>query len=86
VGTIKGRPDIAPCGHKGQVVVGTYVECLEGCNDAVPEDITPEDTQPIKVKASDFCPFCGSVDIELYAHMYMPSDTLHCITCGKLFT
>lgn len=31
VSTIIGKTAIAPCGHTGEVIVGTYVKCSQGC-------------------------------------------------------
>ena len=29
---MSGRKDTAPCGHPGEVVIGAYVRCLQGCS------------------------------------------------------
>lgn len=28
---VKGRVSVAPCGHTGETIIGTYVRCLQGC-------------------------------------------------------
>lgn len=28
---MSGRIDVAPCGHTGEVIIGTYIKCLQGC-------------------------------------------------------
>lgn len=45
-----GKSSKAPCGHKGEVVVGNYVRCLEGCEGAVPEYVKPEITEKYPCK------------------------------------
>lgn len=29
--TTIGRISVAPCGHTGEVIIGTYVKCVQGC-------------------------------------------------------
>jgi hypothetical protein len=84
MGTIKGRPSVAPCGHRGEIVIGTFSRCIEGCrDDAVPPHIETESTDRIKASAS--CPYCGSREVRFFAHAFMSMDTMACDDCGKLF-
>lgn len=32
--TTSGRIAVAPCGHTGETIIGTYVKCLQGCEGA----------------------------------------------------
>lgn len=32
--TASGRIAVAPCGHTGETIIGTYVKCLQGCEGA----------------------------------------------------
>ena len=61
----------APCGHRGEHVIGDYVKCLEGCEGAaVPQQIKRESTQKIckrhgydyyAYKSQRFCTHCDKV-------------------------
>lgn len=88
-----GRIGTAPCGHRGEAVVGQYYRCLEGCednvagvgaeSDGVPEEIEPERTQPI-------CPHCGGDEAMLWPPDWRDAfdrDFWLCedATCGKSF-
>lgn len=37
-------PGIAPCGHRGETIIGTFVRCLEGCDDNKPKAATAAPT------------------------------------------
>jgi hypothetical protein len=43
-----GKPGIAPCGHPGVHVIGTYIQCPICDKKAVPRPIETEKTQPTK--------------------------------------
>lgn len=65
----------APCGHQGQVVVGTFVRCTR-CKD---------DSKPVRM-----CPECGDTDIEPFRVLkdYWSSeyvDRWHCLGKGHIF-
>lgn len=34
--SIIGKISVAPCGHKGEAIIGTYVKCLAGCDSNAP--------------------------------------------------
>ncbi len=81
-----GKPGLAPCGHVGVHVIGTYVQCTAGC-----DRVTP----PLGV---DFamvhrCPACKSIntedwDLGVVFYAYNPTVPVvdsHCIDCGKVF-
>lgn len=34
-----GRISVAPCGHKGEMIIGTYVKCLAGCDSNTPAPV-----------------------------------------------
>ncbi len=91
----------APCGHLGEVVIGTYVQCARCDKDAAPKHIVPEKTEPMWRPA---CPGCHSLDIEEFntdvdaalwfiQHGNAPSapamppqaHEYHCWGCGKVF-
>lgn len=97
-----GRKDWAPCGHMGEVVIGTYVQCPTCDKLAVPDPIDPEKTPPM---ARMFCPGCGSHDTEEFEddvdaalwyiqQAHIPTGTImppsgldwHCWRCGKVWT
>lgn len=60
-----GRRAIAPCGHLGETVIGTYVQCLSCDNAAAPKAVIDrERTEPLWVPC---CPGCKSYDIERFA-------------------
>ncbi len=49
---LSGKITKAPCGHKGEAIIGGYIQCLEGCGreEAAPEEeIEPEKTEPLPV-------------------------------------
>lgn len=49
-----GKRGIAPCGHAGEHIVSTYVQCLQGC------EFLSDDAPPV-----EFCPYCGKGAIDL---------------------
>ncbi len=88
-----GKRGVAPCGHDGEHVIGTYVRCLEGCDDVlelelddvessdgVPSAVDPERTKPL-------CAHCQSADVASYPGMYDQDgkQLWHCHDCGKGF-
>lgn len=96
-----GRRAKAPCGHLGEVVIGTYVQCLDCDRDAIPEEIEPEETRPI---LGARCPVCASMDIEEFEQdldaliwylnsVHIPTrhpmppqrDEWGCNSCGRVF-
>lgn len=56
-----GRKALAPCGHIGETVIGTYVQCAKCDKTSVPEHVDPEKTEPMALPR---CPTCFSLDIE----------------------
>lgn len=71
-----GKEGFAPCGHRGECVIGTYYRCLVGCDDkAVPEPVKPEKTQPIKRNEWDLalCGYCGG---------FITKGAPSCLHCG----
>jgi hypothetical protein len=42
-----GKQAKAPCGHDGEYVIGQFIRCSKGCDDAVPEFIEEEKTLPL---------------------------------------
>ncbi len=82
-----GRKAIAPCGHPGECVIGTFVTCDQGC-DAVPRHVDPEETPRLTfVDLFDddllSCPKCFSEDVEPFPLNGQP--LLHCVGCGHVF-
>jgi hypothetical protein len=63
-----GKKTQAPCGHAGEAVIGNYVRCLLGCDDAIPEFIFWEKTKPMHCDHND---------------KYMYDNILWCYTCGQ---
>lgn len=45
-----GKAAIAPCGHAGETIIGTYVKCLKGCDHVKKE--TPPGYQDGQIKLS----------------------------------
>lgn len=78
-----GKLAIAPCGHLGRHVFGTFVVCLSGCDSCAPSRATDE------VK----CPRCGSADVDDFSvdpmyYAFNPSAVvgdLRCVPCGHVF-
>ncbi len=77
-----GRIATAPCGHRGEVVIGTYVQCLENC------ELKDSDAPTIET-----CPDCGSDDIDnefqldpmyLFWNSTAVEYNWRCYGCGKL--
>lgn len=58
-----GRKMRAPCGHQGEVVIGTYVQCKQCDVGTRTVAATPA---PIPLP-SPMCPGCGSDNIEYFA-------------------
>jgi hypothetical protein len=96
-----GRKAKAPCGHLGETIIGTYVQCLKCDKQAAPKYIPPEKTEPMRTPR---CPTCRSMDIEEFeddldaAFFYinvktMPSSSpmppqakeWGCHSCGMVF-
>jgi hypothetical protein len=72
-----GKIATAPCGHPGEIVVGTFVRCLYGCKDD--SKVTPH------------CPKCFSTEIEPYEWIVdLWSNTkkrgMHCVPCGHVWS
>lgn len=42
--TTIGKVSVAPCGHKGETIIGTYVKCLVGCDSQAKPAPTPVKT------------------------------------------
>ena len=74
----QGRRATAPCGHEGEVVIGTYVQCRTcDCSDAIPAPIEEDErTRPL-------CKACGSKDTEPFATDAF-LNCWHCIPCGHV--
>lgn len=80
-----GRKTLAPCGHDGEVVVGTYVECLERCHlDEITFTFDDLDDTPMWRE----CPTCGSDDTEEFPGMqrFGSGTFYHCHPCGFVWT
>lgn len=75
-----GRKTEAPCGHMGEVVIGTYVQCLTCDKGTVPEHVDPELTPPMFV----CCPGCGSWNTEEFLSLKSVPDW-HCWDCGRVW-
>lgn len=65
---MSGATKRAPCGHQGEVVIGNYVKCLSGCDEAIPGPIARETTLKI-------CEHKGQ---------YYYNGTLRCTFCDAL--
>lgn len=76
-----GRIGVAPCGHRGEHVVGQYVQCLEGCEVPIEPEI-------------ETCPICGDDDVDL--DYELPAEYLYwnptsirfnrrCNECGRVW-
>ena len=85
-----GRKTAAPCGHPGEVIVGQYVKCLEGCDDDLEFDIS-DGTVDFELLDDDMatkplCAHCGGSDVEIWPGLYANGSTLmYCNGCGKAF-
>jgi hypothetical protein len=87
-----GKVGTAPCGHPGRHVIGTYVQCLHGCDAPEPDDddfgflIDEEIT-------AEHCMKCGSSDVEDFAldpvyYALNPGALIvtgHCNQCGAVW-
>ena len=93
-----GRKTLAPCGHMGEVVIGTYVQCNRCDRGAVPKHVVPEKTEPM-FSAVPRCPSCWSESVTHFKYAMdglgwalagtgrdMPSDgQWGCWACGYLW-
>lgn len=92
-----GRKTTAPCGHMGEVVIGTYVQCQRCDRAAVPKHVTPEKTEPM-FHRKPRCPMCNSENIMEFVHgidglgwslstnQQLPDDgDWGCWACGNLW-
>jgi hypothetical protein len=77
---VNGARKPAPCGHPGEVVIGSYVRCLSGCDGAVPEAVNREKTEPVG-RAHDWngtwparCRVCHVSNGDPYATKPCPGD------------
>ena len=97
-----GKRAKAPCGHLGEVIIGTYVQCPKCDKSAIPKPVRPEKTEPMR---RPVCPGCHSMDIEEFeddldaamwfiSNHHIPSFSpvppqakeWGCHRCGKVFT
>lgn len=68
----------APCGHDGEPVIGTFVNCrTPGC-DGLPRDFADE--EPTKPGA---CPKCRSTNSAPFHGWFM--NARHCVDCGAVW-
>lgn len=90
----RGKLGEAPCGHRGEAVIGTYYKCLEGCDDppesdGVPEHVDPEITKPVCPWSQGFLPDCdGEGDVVQWGPEFRDingRDMWSCRSCGKEF-
>lgn len=56
-----GKRTMAPCGHIGEVIIGTYVQCKRCDARSVPIYVAPEKTEPLF--RTTRCPACRSRDV-----------------------
>jgi hypothetical protein len=84
---VSGLRATAPCGHAGEVVIGTFIKCLtKGC-DGVPKK--PAAAAPTIAK-THYCPSCRSLETERFLIDGSPlhvrdKDAWHCWSCGDVF-
>jgi hypothetical protein len=71
----------APCGHPGEVVIGSYVRCLSGCDGAVPQAVNHEKTEPVARKHDWslggmflYCKVCRVSEMNAKAGVPCPGD------------
>ena len=78
-----GKLAVAKCGHRGEHVIGQYIQCLEGC------ELDAAAAPPIH----DFCPRCKGKDLDLDYYLgdqyyfWNPSVEVfnwRCNSCGHL--
>lgn len=55
-----GKAGVAPCGHVGVHIIGTYVQCPQCDRGAVPKPVEPEKTEPLYLGYE--CPNCHKCD------------------------
>ncbi len=81
---MSGRPGIAPCGHPGEYVIGTFVNCrVPGCDGLPPLEFDIEEDTPVIGR----CPKCGSLDTAPFHHPWFGANSgnRHCRPCGAVF-
>lgn len=71
-----GRRGIAPCGHPGEHIVGNYVRCDKGCDDAVPEHVDFERTNRELYDEDQWFQPCPPHDWVVYL------GGVKCLRCG----
>lgn len=77
-----GRKTQAPCGHEGEVVIGQYVKCLEGCD--LSDGTVDFEILDLDDVTKSLCPHCGSDDLEAWPGLFANGDTLmYCKKCGR---
>ncbi len=80
-----GRKAIAPCGHVGEVVIGTFVQCPLCDKVAIPE---PVEEKSERVTAR-LCRHCGSDNIEPWPDLMVSASgdmIYYCHRCNSTFT
>lgn len=79
-----GKIGVAPCGHRGEHIIGQYVQCLQGC------EVYADDAPTVEC-----CPRCGSGDIDdeyqldpLYLQWNPMAERFdrRCFECGALWS
>lgn len=75
-----GKIGIAPCGHVGEHIIGTFVRCLElGCDGTPPAPrVFARRSNPDTDDAGP-CPFCKSANSEPFS---IQGFKAHCWDCG----
>ncbi len=74
-----GRKGIAPCGHPGSYIIGQFIKCDQGCDNAIPTYIDPEKTKRL-------CIHCGSIRIEIFPDFALNGkDIYYCNNCHRVF-
>lgn len=82
-----GKIGVAPCGHTGEAIIGTYYKCLVGCD-------KPKEVDFIILDLPQ-CTNCGSYNVDegfkvdpLF-YFYNPGSPIvntRCLSCGKCWT
>lgn len=83
-----GKIGSAPCGHRGEAVVGQYYRCLEGCDraGAGPESDGVPDEESDDHVTEPLCLHCGSDDVQIWpGFMVSGKDLFTCRDCGRSF-